>query len=191
MSSPGAHIADAAGSAVLTAEEFYARYAGRAFELLRGRPLPLTPTGPVHGRVDSRIARRLGQQIEERKLGELFSNTGFILSRGPDLVRGPDQAFVSAAKLGQNPPPESGFWELVPDLVVEVVSPNDSAEQIAEKVADYLGAGVSLLWIVYPRLRQVHVFRPGAAPRIVAGDVSLEGEDVLPGVQLTLGELWR
>lgn len=174
----------------LTAEEFHIRYAGKNFELVRGRVVAEPPTGPIHGVIDNRLARRLGQQVEDLELGEVFSNTGFVLSRNPDVVRGPDQAFVSAEQLARHPMPQAGFWELVPALVVEVVSTGDSAETIAEKVADYVQAGVKMIWVLYPRLRQVHVVRPEGPTSVVSGDATLDGGDVLPGVRIPLAELW-
>lgn len=175
----------------LTAEEFYETYAHRDFELVRGRAVPVTPTGPTHGRIDNKIARRVGQFVEDRQLGAVYTNTGFILSRSPDVVRAPDEAFVSAASITRSPPPENGYWELAPDLAIEVVSPNDSAEDIAAKVADYLAAGVRLTWVLYPRLHQIHVFERGHAPRILAGADSLDGSSVLPEFRLPLEDVWR
>lgn len=180
-----------AHATVLTAEEFYETYAHRDFELVQGRAVPVTPTGPTHGRIDNKIARRVGQFVEDRRLGAVYTNTGFILSRNPDVVRAPDEAFVSAAAIARSPPPEHGYWQIAPDLAIEVVSPNDSAEDIAAKVADYLAAGVRLTWVLYPRLHQVHVFERGSPPRILAGAESLDGSDVLPEFRLPLEDLWR
>ena len=87
--------------------------------------VPATPGHPhacqaYPGRTDPRLSRILLTFAEERGLGEIFINTGFILRRDPDLVRGPDQAFVSTETMAMNPPPERGFWPAVPELVVEI-----------------------------------------------------------------------
>lgn len=150
----------------------------------------MTPTGPAHGRIDNKIGRRLGTFVEQGKLGEVYTNTGFILARAPDVVRAPDEAFVSAAKLASHPPPQEGFWEVAPDLAVEVVSPNDTADEIGGKVADYLVAGVQLIWIIYPRLKQVHVYMAGTDPRVLSGDDVLIGEPLLPDFRLPIRDLW-
>ena len=70
--------------------------------------------------------------------------------RGPDTVRAPDVAFVAAERLGTGEIP-TGFLEMAPDLVVEVVSPSDSANAVQAKVDDWLGAGTWLVWVVDPR----------------------------------------
>jgi Uma2 family endonuclease len=150
----------------------------------------MAPTGPVHGSVDSRLGTRLREFVEAGQLGEVYTNTGFILRREPDLMRGPDHAFVAAERIARQPPPEEGFYEIAPDLVAEVVSPNDTANEIAEKVRDYAQAGVRLIWIVYPRLREVHVYRADRALEIQSEDDALDGEDVLPGFSLRLTRLW-
>lgn len=70
---------------------------------------------------------------------------------------------------------------MAPDLVVEVVSTHDEAEDVEEKVRDYLRAGECRVWVAYPRTRIIHVRRPdGRDTTLEAGD-TLEGEDVLPG----------
>lgn len=175
---------------LLTAEEFYERFAGKDFELVRGKVVPMAPTSPEHGDTDSNLHLKLGAHVKERQLGKVYLNTGFILFRNPDVIRGPDQAFVSRARIDQHPPPESGFWPLAPDLVVEVVSPNDTAEDVALKVSEYLAAGVRMVWVVYPRQHQVHQFRPGSDPRILTGEALLDGDDVVPAFRIKLDEIW-
>ena len=77
-----------------------------------------------------------------------------------------------------------GHCRIAPDLAVEVVSPNDLAYQ-DEKVAEYLGAGVPIVWVVNPNTRSVRIHRPRSSPRgLVSGLTSedvIDAEDVLPG----------
>ena len=117
-------------------------------------------------------------------------NSGFILRRDPDLVRAPDQAFVSQARLEANPPPERGYWELAPDLAVEIISPEDRAGEIEEKVRDYLQAGVRLVWLLYPLTRRAHVYAADGSVRVILEERELDGEDVLPGFRAPLAELF-
>ena len=118
------------------------------------------------------------------------ANTGFFLSREPETVVAPDAAVVRADRL----PPRSertGYLDLVPDLVVEVVSPSDSQPEIDAKVGLYLAAGARLVWVAYPRPRSVRVHRPGREPvELSEGDV-LDGEDVLPGFRLPVADAFR
>ena len=52
-----------------------------------------------------------------------------------------------------------GWVKIPPDLAVEVVSPNDSASELEEKLDDYRTAGVPLIWVIYPELRKVKILR--------------------------------
>jgi len=56
-------------------------------------------------------------------------------------------------------PPE-GYWDLAPDLAVEVVSPNDTASEVQSKVQMWLKSGVRLMWVVYPDTHSVVVYEP-------------------------------
>ncbi len=76
-----------------------------------------------------------------------------------------------------------------PDLAVEVVSPNDSAEDLEEKLDDYRTAGVPLIWVIYPELRKVKIFRQDGPAGELREDDVLSGEDVIPGFRCPLREI--
>jgi Uma2 family endonuclease len=102
----------------------------------------------------------------------------------PDKVRKPDVSFIRGGRLEGDRPP-AGHCRIVPDLAVEVLSPNDLAYEVEEKVAEYLDAGVTLIWIVNPPTRRVRIIRPASAPpgsSFELGETGVvSGEDVLPG----------
>jgi len=177
----------------LTAEEFYDGYAhlDGEFELVGGKVIQMTPPGPFNGRFDRRILRALDNYVTAHGLGEVFPNSGFILQRNPDIVRAPDQAFVSAARMAASPPPVVGYWEIVPDLAVEVVSPGDTAAEVQEKVAGYLEAGVPLVWVLYPQRQAVYVYRSNRDVQVIAVDGELSGEDVIPGFGILTRLIWE
>jgi Uma2 family endonuclease len=146
-------------------------------------------TSPTHGMLESRLAGLLGLYLESHPTGKVLTNTGFILRRNPDVTRAPDVAFVSLATIAAHPVPERGFWSAAPDLAVEIVSPEDRADAINDKVGEYLEAGVRLVWVVYPRQRNVHVFKRGNS-EVVIESRSLSGEEVAPRFELPLARLW-
>jgi Uma2 family endonuclease len=175
----------------MTAEELERLDSEQRFDLIRGELHEMSPAGAKHGRVANRIAFLLSGYVEDHDAGELFSSeTGFILARDPDIVLAPDVAFVRAARF----PPElddvENFLELAPDLVVEVASPGDDQRRRAEKIEFYLGSGVSLVWIVEPRRRQVTVYTPNDPPRTLSAADTLDGGDILPDLALIVEDLF-
>lgn len=108
----------------------------------------------------------------------------------PGLIRKPDVSFIRADRLSLKQLNEGGWLTVAPDLAVEVVSPNDEAEELETKLHDYLRAGVALIWVIYPRARIARVLRPDGADRHLAEDDHLDGTDVLPGFRCRLGDLF-
>ncbi|MCS6872941.1 MAG: Uma2 family endonuclease, partial [Anaerolineae bacterium] len=91
-------------------------------------------------------------------------------------------------------PPEgipSSFLSIVPDLVVEVVSPGDRSADIAAKVAEWLAFGVETVWIVYPSERTVHVHRQSDTSQVLSGEDLLEGSGVLTGFSVPVRAIFE
>jgi Uma2 family endonuclease len=115
--------------------------------------------------------------------------SGYVLHRQPDTVRGPDISFVSNARMGSDHIPRE-FIPGTPDLAVEVLSPSDRPSEIAERIADYFGAGARLVWVVDPDRLCVVVHHPdGGTAELGMGEV-LDGEDVVPGFRCDLAEVF-
>jgi Uma2 family endonuclease len=163
---------------------------GKRCELVKGELVEMAPTGGRHGRVSSRIDRRLGNFVEQHGLGEVFAaETGFRLARNPDTVRAPDVAFVARERL-PSPDLPTGYPELAPDLVVEVLSPSDTAVQVQAKVEDWLRAGVRLAWVVYPDTRSVVVYRSLSEVVVLGEEDNLQGDPVLPGFSCPVADIF-
>ena len=113
----------------------------------------------------------------------------FILRRHPDLLRVPDVAFVSWDRLPDRRRPE-GFLPIAPDLAAEVVSPHNRADDINEKVHDYLEAGTRLVWVLWPRRRMITVYELDKDLRELGPDDFLDGGDVLPGFRVRVAKLF-
>jgi Uma2 family endonuclease len=129
--------------------------------------------------------------VRPHKLGWIFdAECGYrCFPTKPRQVRKPDVSFVRRDRLAANQLPD-GFLELRPDLAVEVISPNDGAEEIEERVMDYLGAGVPLVWVIYPKNRCARVLRQGGTAAQLTSADTLSGEEVIPGFSCRLGELF-
>jgi Uma2 family endonuclease len=86
---------------------------------------------------------------------------------------------------------EEGYLTLPPDLAVEVVSPNDLAYEVEEKVQEYLAMGVRLVWVVYPPTRTISVRRRDRSTAVLYPDDGLGGDDLLPGFVCRVGDLFK
>lgn len=160
-------------------------------ELAKGELVRMPPAGGEHGEIGFELARHIGNFLAEHKLGKGYSSdTGFILSRNPDIVRSPDIAFVRTNRLPQRDERRS-FLELAPDLVVEIVSPSDSSADVNNKVLEYVDAGVQLVWLVHPSNRTVSVYTPDRTARILGENDDLDGGDVLPGFTLRVAQIFE
>ena len=157
-------------------------------ELVRGRLVVREPAAPRHGSVAARVLIEIGKYLDDHPVGTVYAaETGFTLFRGPDTVRAPDVAFIRADRVpaGEGP----GFGDVVPDLVVEVLSPGDRRRTVETKVADWLRAGTRLVWVICPRRRTVQVHRAGGAAETLTEGDALDGEDVLPGFRVAVRRL--
>jgi len=117
------------------------------------------------------------------------AETGFVLSRDPDTVRAPDVAFVSRQRIPASGIPDS-YISAAPDLAVEVLSPDDRQVEVEEKIQQWLDAGTKAVWIVNPRRRTVTIHRAGADPRVLRESDTLPGDDVVPGFELKVAEIF-
>ena len=159
-------------------------------ELVRGVLVVREPAGYRHGEVAARLATVVANHVNAQDLGRvLAAETGFKLATDPDTVRAPDVAFIRRERLPD--PPPRGFAALAPDLVVEVLAPDDRPGEVLAKVGDWLSAGCALVWVVDPIRQFARVYRADGSESFVAADDALEGENVLPGFSCALAEVLR
>ena len=129
--------------------------------------------------------------VRPRKLGKVGSSQcGFqIFPDKPRKVRIPDASFTRREKMKDGP--AKGHSKVVPDLVVEVISPNDQAADVLAKIDEYQSAGVPLIWVVNPESRTVRPYLlNGSAPVFRVGD-TLTGGEVLPGFECPVAAIFE
>jgi len=164
---------------------------GQTYELQGGLLLAEPLPGTRHGLVLSGIVAALDEFVRERGLGVVLTgDTGFVLARSPDTVRGPDVAFVRRERFDPVGAVAAAFPG-PPDLAVEVLSPSDRPGDVHAKIADYLAAGTRLVWVVDPVAREVSVYPPLLSPRRLGPADTLEGDEVLPGFSMRVEEMVR
>jgi Uma2 family endonuclease len=162
---------------------------GLRHEIDAGELLVMTRPNFRHGAIQANLIGILREYVRRNKLGKVLSESGFILGRDPEILRGPDVAFVRTERLADIP--EDGWGELGPDLVIEIVSPSDTARQMDRKVRQYLAAGTRAVWLVYPDTKSVHVFEPGGAVRIVEFDGAVSSPSALAGFELPVRDIFE
>lgn len=159
-------------------------------ELIDGVLRETVPVGKRHSFIAGNIMAPLHTHVRRDRLGRVGGTDGGVfIRRNPDTVREPDIFFVSAERLPLDDQSD-GYLEVMPELVVEIVSPSDSERDVREKIAMWLDNGVSMALEVRPAERAVMVHRSGVPAVTLTGDEALDGGDVLPGFSLPLGEIF-
>ena len=159
-------------------------------ELIRGVLVETMVPGQEHGKIIVNLVVELGNFVKPRKLGTLVAaDSGVWLERDPDTVRGPDIAFTSAQRLPLDAD-IPGYTEVVPDLVIEVRSPNDTRRDIHDKSRMWISHGAHLVWAIHPNTRTIDVHQPDQPVRTLTTDTSLDGNNVLPGFTCELTEIF-
>ncbi len=176
---------------LITAAELLRLYSeGVRGELIRGELYETMPSGQQHGEIAMQIGHLLLRFVRPRRLGRVMgSDAGVWLERDPDTVREPDVAFFAADKM---PPGETvrGYAEAVPNLVVEIASPSNSAREVRDKARMWLSFGVRLVWVVYPDARAVELHTVDGGRRVLAEGDTLDGGDVLPGFSCEVSDIF-
>lgn len=143
---------------------------------------------PAHCYTAGQIGHAVQQYLDTHPIGLLLPELDCQTERGPDTVRRPDVSFISHARARS-----LRDWEipdLTPDLAVEVLSPSNSAREMATKMAEYFANGTRLVWLADPKKRTVAVHAPEALPYIVGSGEFLDGGEVLPGFRVAVNRLF-
>jgi Uma2 family endonuclease len=109
----------------------------------------------------------------------------------PKGYRRADASFISIDRMPPATYEDEGHCTTAPDLVVEVISPNDLAEELEEKREEWLAAGVKLVWIVSPTAKTIQVYRADGTSSLLRAADTLTAESVLPGFSCSVSELFR
>ena len=176
---------------LLTADDLLRLHSkGIKGELILGILAETVSVGGEHAEIAMTVGAELRAHVRPGRLGRVFgTDAGVLLQNGPDVVREPDVAFISADRL----PLEvrvRGYYRVIPDLVVEITSPNDTAREVYDKARMWLSHGVTLVWVIVPDTRTIDVHQPGAPTRTLTQDDTLDGGPVLPGFTLPVGEVF-
>lgn len=176
---------------LMTADELLRLYSkGVRGELIRGELYKAMPAGMEHGEIVMKLGAELTVFVKARRSGRIAgSDSGVLLEQDPDTVREPDIAFFSESKISAETRVR-GYAEVVPDLVVEVVSPSNSNHEIYDKARMWISHGVRLVWVIYPDSRTVAIHTHDGPVTVLTDTDTLEGQEVLPGFTCNIADIF-
>ncbi|NJK56087.1 MAG: Uma2 family endonuclease [Pleurocapsa sp. SU_5_0] len=182
----------------VTPEQFeqlaYAEQLARMELTKDGELIVMSPTGGEAGRKNRRLTQQIGNWTDRDGTGEAFdSSTVFILPNG--ARRSPDVSWIKLDKWNVLTLKEKqGFPPIVPDFIIELVSPSDLKNQrykdLQAKMQEYINNGVQLGWLIEPEAKTVEIYRIGNPVEILKNPQTLSGENILPGFILNLNEIF-
>jgi Uma2 family endonuclease len=165
----------------MSIDEFMAMRDSVGYELVQGVLTSRKETGALGSHIAARIAGHLGAFVEGHAAGHLFgAKTTYCCFESESTGRRGNVSFISRARLTGEQIPLS-YIEIPADVIVEVISPNDLAVEVEEKVKLYLRNGFGEVWVVYPETRTVYVYRKGHPVLALEGDEELTGRGALAG----------
>ncbi len=176
----------------MTVEEFDAllalpENADRLLELVNGEIVEKMPT-QEHGYILLRLGSRLIYFLDAHQLGVVYIDSTHHVPGDPRNKRRPDIAYMSFAR--SQTLVKKGAIPQIPDLAVEIQSPDDSVDMMREKAAYYLGNGSRMVWLIYPEKRIVEVYQAGKTIELLVPGDTLNGGDVLPGFTLAVSDIF-
>ena len=174
---------------VLTGEELYAQGdIGRA-ELIKGEITPMSPTGYMHGFIEGNFYAAIREVVLSKQLGQtLVGEVGIYTHRNPDTVRAADVTFISTGRMAQVK--SRSYLDVAPELVVEVMSPDDRWSGVMEKLAEYFQAGVLAVWVADPASEQVFIYRSLTDVEQLSPEDTLTGGEILPGFAVKVSDFF-
>ncbi len=162
---------------------------GNQYELNNGELVTMPPPGRTHSEIIWKISKILSRFVDEKQIGRIHIEIGFILSRKPEITyRQPDISYLSKARLQAMG--DTQFFEGAPDLAIEVVSPGNDAAELALKVEQYLAAGSAEVWVFYPKNRSVHVHKADGTVSKLSGTDTIT-TDLFPGWSARIAEFFQ
>ena len=180
-----------ANSKALTDEQFMSLPEdGNRYEYVDGELVIVANSGLEHGYLAVTLSCFLTIFVRNHKLGVTCdSSTAFKMKTGNK--RSPDLAFIAKERLQGLKRLPKGFFDGAPDLAVEIISSNNTFEEIHNKLVEYFENGTRLVWVILPDEECVLVYHKPKPSKLLQLEDSLDGEDVIPNFNLPLSELFQ
>jgi len=163
--------------------------------IIRGqlREKPMSTRSLLHAHAVAMISCHLvnWNATQQRPRGKVLSgDAGVIFNRDSEVtILGVDISYINA-ELASRKLDRKSRIEGVPTLAVEIRSPSNDDDEIAEKISQYIECGVPLVWIVDPWFQTVTVHRPNHQPEMFNNTEEITGESHLPGFRLPVIQMF-
>jgi Uma2 family endonuclease len=162
---------------------------GSHYELINGELVDMGNSGMEHGNISAYLCGLIELYARSHKLGvSCDSSTAFSFKSGNK--RSPDISFVSKKRLQGLKRLPKGFFQGAPDLAVEVISPNNTFEELHKKIAEYFENGCKLVWVINADEKSILVYHQPQPDKLLQVNDNLDGEEVLPGFTLAVKDLF-
>jgi Uma2 family endonuclease len=167
-------------------EAFLAAHPNGLYELIHGEIIEKVPT-QEHGVIATKISSRLLVFMEDHNIeGHVAVEARFRAKDDTSNDRFPDVS----VHLTKETAVDKGAVEGMPDIAVEIKSPNDTIAEMREKAVYYRQNGSRLVWLIYPEKRLAEVYQENADIEILTESDSLDGKAVLPNFRLPVKNLF-
>ena len=150
-----------------------------------GEEMGMTPSRFGHLQVVRLIWLALERAADGQDIGAVFAEPMFDVGPNRDRARRPDLALIT----GSMPSDAESILALVPAMVIEVISPNNTADDMLDKVEEYLAVGAQLVWQAFPQRRMIIAYWPDRTIVFRPGD-TITAEPVLPGFSCPVVDLF-
>ena len=164
------------------------------YEVIDGEIVEIPEMGAYSSEVANVISESIHEFAKAKKIGRVRMDMlfRFPLPEDESRNRRPDVAFISYQRWPADKPiAYSGNpMDVVPELLVEVASPSDSGDGLLDKAEEYLRAGVSVVWVVFPLARTAMIYEPNAEVRVVRGGGQLDGGSAFPDLHVSMSGLF-
>lgn len=162
------------------------------YEVINGQRVEISPMSAYEVRLAAILIRLLDYYAATARLGRVVGEMLFSLDPQGEVQRRPEVAFVSYDRWPRSQPmPRTNAWPVVPELVIEVVSPTNYAEEPLTRMTDFFRAGSTEIWIIYPSLRHLYCYRSPTQVRIWTAQEELTDCLPLPGLRLPLSSVFE
>jgi Uma2 family endonuclease len=179
-------------------DEFIRQYDEAPFELNDGERIPLMPGVAEHSEIIKLVYGLILAYEQIRSTIVVYAESPFALTDTPDWVTGsrtPDLMVYEASRMAdykaRTPDWKKKPFVLVPDVCIEVISPNDNYLDVDEKVEGYLLDGVRQAWVFNPRRTSIAIHGPGIDQfKRLRADDTLDGGEILPGFSIKVADIF-